>query len=55
MSAAVLNDELVLTDLAPGVVVKVKLDGSKLPALVATALEREDDDSDGVPDGHDGD
>ena len=47
VSAAVLDDGLVLTDLAPGMIVKVKLDGSKLPALVATELEREDHDSEG--------
>lgn len=52
VSTAVLDDGLVLADLTPGMVVKVKLDGSKLPALVATELEREDHDSDGTPDSH---
>jgi hypothetical protein len=35
-----MDDGLVLTDLLPGMVVKVVLDGSKLPALVAKELER---------------
>ncbi len=47
-----MDDGLVLTDLLPGMVVKVVLDGSKLPALVAKELEREDGDSDGTPDDH---
>lgn len=50
VSAAVMDDALVLTDLMPGMVVKIILDRSKLPALVATELQREDGDSDGVPD-----
>jgi hypothetical protein len=52
VSAAEIDDGLVLTDLLPGMVVKVVLDGSKLPALVAKELEREDSDSDGTPDDH---
>jgi len=54
-SGAELDDGLMLDALSAGTVVKIKLDGSKLPALVAKEIKAEDRDHDGKPDDHDDD
>lgn len=43
-------DGVTLEGLAAGAFVEIKLDGSKLPALVAKKIEAEDEDHDGTPD-----
>lgn len=55
VSMAELEHGLVLADLAPGTFVKVKLDGTKLPMLVATEVEAEDGMSHGGPGDGEGD
>lgn len=49
VTSAELEDDLALADIVAGTFVKVRLDATKLPMLVATEVEVQDDDS------HDGD
>lgn len=54
-SNAEIDDHLTLANLMVGAFVKIKLDASQLPALVATKIELEDEDQDGVPNERDED
>jgi hypothetical protein len=53
-STAAFEDGLTLADIAAGTFVKVKLDGTKLPMLVATEVEAEDGMSHDGGDGQEG-